>query len=183
MINGIKPKGIECSGCGSTMNPERFEMGFKVCVKCSTEEKKMGHVIYPHKTGGYVQPVSSTKKKHLDSIDRRSSSGVKPAKGIMKDASWDRWLKQYWHDKYNPKPERKKVVWKSPKITYISMSKAESMVRKHYDDWGYHPTLDYCKELFLNDKISMVMKNQLTNMITDQQMLPKRLRKWVQKIK
>ena len=63
------------------------------------------------------------------------------------------------------------------------MSKAESMERKHYDEWGYQPTLDYSKELYLNNKISMVMKNQLTNMITDQQMLPKRLRKWVQKIK
>ena len=52
MINGIKPKGIECSGCGSSMNPERFEMGYTICVKCSTEEKKMGHVIYTHKTGG-----------------------------------------------------------------------------------------------------------------------------------
>ena len=66
MINGIKPKGIECSGCGSTMNPERFEMGFKVCVKCSTEEKKMGHVIYPHKTGGYVQVVDSETYKDLN---------------------------------------------------------------------------------------------------------------------
>jgi hypothetical protein len=63
------------------------------------------------------------------------------------------------------------------------MSKVESMVRKNYDDWGYQPTLDYCKELFLNDKISMIMKNQLTNMITEQQMLPKRLRRWSQKIK
>jgi hypothetical protein len=35
----------------------------------------------------------------------------------------------------------------------------------------------------LNDKISMVMKNELVNIITNQQMLPKRLRKWVAKIK
>jgi len=172
-----------CKICDNQIDDHRYHLGYTECLDCSEVEKYSAHQVYPHKTGGYVQPVSSTKKKHLDSIDRRSSSGVKPAKGIMKDASWDRWLKQYWHDKYNPKPERKKVVWKSPKVTYISMSKAESMVRKHYDDWGYHPTLDYCKELFLNDKISMVMKNQLTNMITDQQMLPKRLRKWVQKIK
>jgi hypothetical protein len=101
---------------------------------------------------------------------------------IMKDNSWDRWLKQYQENLNKPKPKRK-VVWKSPKVTYISMSEAESLVRKHYDDWGYQPTLDYCKELYLDDKISMVMKNQLANMITDQQMLPKRLRKWVQKIK
>ena len=173
---------IQCKKCDVNIPKARSEMGYDVCVGCSTEQKKVGHVIYPHKTGGYVQPVSSTKKKHLDSIDRRSRGSGRVAKGIMKDNSWDRWLDKYYYNLYNPKPKRK-VVWKSPKVTYLSMSKAESMVRKHYDDWGYHPTLDYCKELFLNDKISMVMKNQLTNMITDQQMLPKRLRKWVQKIK
>ena len=100
----------------------------------------------------------------------------------MKDNSWDRWLKQYEENLNNPKPKRK-VVWKTPKVNYLSMGESESMVRKYYDEWGYQPTLDYCKELYLGNKISMVMKNQLTNMITDQQMLPKRLRKWVQKIK
>ena len=100
----------------------------------------------------------------------------------MKDNSWDRWLKKYYESKDNPKPKRK-VVWKTPKVNYLSMGESESMVRKYYDEWGYQPTLDYCKELYLGNKISMVMKNQLTNMITDQQMLPKRLRKWVQKIK
>ena len=115
-------------------------------------------------------------------MDRRSTGGGKMAKGIMKDNSWDRWLKQYEESKNKPKPKRK-VVWKTPKVTYLSMGESESMVRKYYDEWGYQPTLDYCKELYLGNKISMVMKNQLTNMITDQQMLPKKLRKWVQKIR
>ena len=88
----------------------------------------------------------------------------------------------YYESKDKPTPKRK-VVWKTPKVVYISMSEAESMVREYYNKRGYQPTLDYCKELYLKDKISMVMKNQLTNMITDQQMLPKRLRKWVQKIR
>ena len=63
------------------------------------------------------------------------------------------------------------------------MSESESLVRTHYNDWGYQPTLDYCLELYQQDKISFSMKNNLTNMITEQQMLPKRLRKWVNKIK
>ena len=171
-----------CLKCDNQIDDHRYHLGYTECVECSDTEKYSAHQVYPHKTGGYVQPVSSTKKKHLDSIDRRSSSGVRPAKGIMKDKSWDRWLKKYYENKDKPKPKRK-VVWKTPKVVYISMSESESMVRKYYDEWGYQPTLDYCKELYLNDKISMVMKNQLTNMITDQQMLPKRLRKWVQKIR
>ena len=173
----------ECIKCGVELNKRRAYLGYTECLDCSEIEHYSAHTVYPHKTGGYVQPVSKSSSNHLKSIDRRSTGNTRRAKGIVADNSWDRWLKQYWHDKYNPKPERKRVVWKSPKVVYLSMNKVESMVRKYYDDWGYQPTLDYCKELFLDDKISMIMKNQLTNMITDQQMLPKRLRKWVNKIR
>ena len=149
----------KCLKCDNEIDDHRYHLGYTECVECSDTEKYSAHQVYPHKTGGYVQPVSSTKKKHLD-----------------------RWLKKYYENKDKPKPKRK-VVWKTPKVVYISMSESESMVRKYYDEWGYQPTLDYCKELYLGNKISMVMKNQLTNMITDRQMLPKRLRKWVQKIR
>jgi len=173
---------MNCEKCDGVIDEHRYHLGYKECTDCSEEEKYSAHTVYPHKTGGYVQPVKKSQSDNLKRMDRRSTGGGKMAKGIMKDNSWDRWLKQYQENLNKPKPKRK-VVWKSPKVTYISMSEAESLVRKHYDDWGYQPTLDYCKELYLDDKISMVMKNQLANMITDQQMLPKRLRKWVQKIK
>ena len=171
-----------CLKCDKEIDDHRYHLGYTECVECSDTEKYSAHQVYPHKTGGYVQPISSTKKKHLDSIDRRSRGSGKVAKGIMKDNSWDRWLKKYYESKDKPTPKRK-VVWKTPKVNYLSMSESESMVKKYYDDWGYQPTLDYCKELYLNDKISMVMKNELVNMITNQQILPKRLRKWVNKIK
>ena len=171
----------ECTSCQKELSDYRYHLGYTECVDCSKEEKYSAHQVYPHKTGGFVQPVKHETKKHLQKIDRRSTGG-RTAKGIFSDQSWDRWLDKYYDNLNNPKPKRK-VVWKSPKIVYISMSEAESMVKKYYDDWGYQPTLDYCKELYLDDKISMVMKNQLTNMVTDQQMLPKRLRKWVQRIK
>ena len=173
----------ECTKCDKPIDKHRYHLGYTKCTDCSDEEKYSAHQVYPHKTGGYVQPIKKSQSDNLKRLDRRSVGGSgKSAKGIMKDNSWDRWLKQYQENIDNPKPTRK-VVWKSPKITYLSMSKVESMVRKNYDDWGYQPTLDYCKELFLDDKISMIMKNQLTNMITEQQMLPKRLRRWAQKIK
>ena len=170
-----------CSRCDVKVPQARIDMGYTICIKCSTEEKKMGHVIYPHKTGGYVQPIKKSQSDNLKRLDRRSTGGGKMAKGIMKDNSWDRWLKQYELNKNKPKP--RKVVWKTPKVNYIRMSEAETMVKDHYDNWGYQPTLDYCMDLYKDDKITFGMKNTLTNMITNQQMLPKRLRKWVQKIK
>jgi len=171
-----------CIKCDVEMDDYRLHLGYKECTDCSEEEKYSAHTVYPHKTGGYVQPVTKTASNNLKRMDRRSTGGGKMAKGIMKDNSWDRWLKQYEESKNKPKPKRK-VVWKTPKVNYLSMSESENLVRDYYNDWGYQPTLDYCKELYLNDKISMVMKNELVNMITNQQILPKRLRKWVNKIK
>ena len=179
---GREKETIICVECDNTLSDQRVHLGYTKCLECSEEEKYSAHQVYPHKTGGYVQPIKKSQSDNLKRLDRRSTGGGKMAKGIMKDNSWDRWLKQYEESKNNPKPKRK-VVWKTPKVNYLSVSESESLVRKYYNEWGYQPTLDYCKELYLDDKISMITKNQLTNMVTDQQMLPKRLRKWVQKIR
>lgn len=165
-----------CLKCDNTLFDHRVHLGYTECTDCSDEEKYSAHQVYPHKTGGYVQPIKKSQSDNLKRLDRRSVGGGKLAKGIMKDNSWDRWLKQYEESKNNPKPKRK-VIWSTPNITHLSMSESKGLIRKYYNDWGYYPTLDYCKELYLNDKISMITKNQLTNMITDQQMLPRRLRK------
>ena len=172
----------KCKQCNIEIDDHRYHLGYTECVECSDEEKYSAHQVYPHKTGGYVQPVKKSQSDNLKRMDRRSTGGGgKMAKGIMKDNSWDRWLKQYELNKNKPKP--RKVVWKTPKLQYITMSEAESLVKDFYNRRGYQPTLDYCLELYQKDKISFGMKNNLTNMITNQQMLPKRLRKWVQRIK
>ena len=84
-----------CLKCDNQIDDHRYHLGYTECVECSDTEKYSAHQVYPHKTGGYVQPVSSNKKKHLDSIDRRSRGSGRVAKGIMKDNSWDRGLKKY----------------------------------------------------------------------------------------
>ena len=171
-----------CTRCENEIDNQRYHLGYTECIDCSDTEKYSAHTVYPHKTGGYVQPVTKTAPNNLKRMDRRSTGGGKMAKGIMKDNSWDRWLKQYEENQNKPK-KSKKVVWFGPKVQYLCYDEAEMMVKDHYDNWGYHPTLDYCKQLYTDDKISMVMKNKLVNIITNQQMLPKRLRKWVNKIR
>jgi len=74
MINGIKPKVIQCSMCSNEMPSQRLEMGYTQCTKCSTEEKVSCHTIYPHKTGGYIQVVSKQQSKNLNRLDRRGTS-------------------------------------------------------------------------------------------------------------
>ena len=172
---------MTCIKFDNEIDNTRYHLGYKECTDCSEEENYSAHTVYPHKTGGYVQRVKISQSDNLKRMDRRSTGSGKRAKGIMADNSWDRWLKQYEANKNKPKP--RKVVWKTPKVNYMKMSEAETMVKDHYDNWGYQPTLDYCMDLYKDDKITFGMKNTLTIMITNQQMLPKKLRKWVQKIR
>ena len=58
--------------CDSVMPDERVHLGYTECVECSSVEPYSAHVVYPHKTGAYVQPVSSQTKKSLDRLDRRA---------------------------------------------------------------------------------------------------------------
>tara|TARA_Y100001936_G_C15715839_1_gene478388 strand:- start:63 stop:560 length:498 start_codon:yes stop_codon:yes gene_type:complete len=164
------------------VDDHRLHLGYNECIECSDEEKYSAHQVYPHKTGGYVQPVKSDTKKNLQRMDRRSTGGGRTAKGIFSDQSWDRWLKNYEEQKNNPKPKRK-IIWKAPVVHYLSEEERTKLVQSYYDNNGYQPTLDYCMELYRQDKISFTMKTELANMVTQQQMLPKRLRKWVRKIK
>ena len=65
----------ECKKCGVEIDSHRYHLGYTECVDCSETEKYSAHQVYPHKTGGYIQPVKSETKKHLQNIDRRSSGG------------------------------------------------------------------------------------------------------------
>ena len=62
----------KCIKCDTTMPDERVHLGYRECVECSSVEPYSAHVVYPHKTGAFVQPVSSETKKNLDRLDRRA---------------------------------------------------------------------------------------------------------------
>ena len=127
MINGIKPKGLKCSMCNTSMPNGRLEMGYTICTNCSTEDKVSCHTIYPHKTGGYIQVVSKEQSKNLNRLDRRGT-GVKSA------------------PKYKPFTidtitEPKQYKSRKCTKTYTSFNTALKQVMDYYDEWGYEPTL------------------------------------------
>ena len=105
----------KCSLCECDLPKERVHLGYKECLECSDTEKYASHVVYPHKTGGYIQPVSSEKSDELKRLDRRGISSNRKAKGIFADKSWDRWLEQY----NNPPPSKPKRTSKPKPITNI----------------------------------------------------------------
>ena len=86
---------VICSKCESPLDSRRATLGFNKCVKCSDIKKYSSHTVYPHKTGGYIQPVSSEQSDHLKKLDRRRVGSGRVAKGIFADNSWDRWLESY----------------------------------------------------------------------------------------
>ena len=169
---------MNCSECDKKIDDYRYHLGYKVCVDCSDTEKYAAHVVYPHKTGAFVQPVSKTASKNLKKIDRRSTGTARVAKGIYADNSWDRWLKDYEAGKFKPKkpigPKGKPL-----KNTHTSYDMALELCYDYYIKWGYEPSLDFVKDLYNQDKISMMTKTRIVNQITNLQVLPKKTRKWV----
>lgn len=109
----------ECQSCKKEISDYRYHLGYKECVECSREEKYSAHQVYPHKTGGYVQPIKKSQSENLKRLDRRSTGSGKTAKGIFSDQSWDRWLDKYYENLYS-EPKKKfihKLVNKKYKPT------------------------------------------------------------------
>ena len=47
-------------------------------------------------------------------------------------------------------------------------------ILKYYKEWGYTRTIEYLRELSLNDKITLTERAELQDMITDLEIQPKR---------
>ena len=135
-------------------------MGYTICINCSTEQKKMGHVIYPHKTGGYVQVVDSETYQDLNRIDRRGYKGKGP--------------RQYKNFvvKQKPMEERKSSNGGVSRIKHLSYDNAFSEVMNYYEDWGYDRTIKYLRELSSSGKIPLRFRVTLQNKVVDRCMKP-----------
>ena len=149
-----------CSRCDVKVPKARIDMGYTICVKCSTEQKKMGHVIYPHKTGGYVQVVDSETYQDLNRIDRRGYKGKGP--------------RQYKNFVVKEKPmeERKSSNGGVSRIKHLSYDNAFSQVMNYYEDWGYDRTIKYLRELSSSGKIPLRFRVTLQNKVVDRCMKP-----------
>ena len=149
----------KCSMCNTEMDNARVDMGYTICVLCSTEEKVSCHTIYPHKTGGYIQVVSKKDSENLNRLDRRGYSGVKKAKNY----------KPFTVDKVEePKPIKQ---YKCNK-TYTSYDDALNMVNSYYEEWGYKPTLEYLRKLNSSGTIPLMTRVKIQDIITDRYLEP-----------
>ena len=158
MINGIKPKAIQCSMCGNEMPSQRLDMGYTICTTCSTEEKVSCHTIYPHKTGGYIQVVSKEQSANLNRLDRRGT-GVKSAP-------------KYKPFTIEPKEEPKPYKHRPCTKQYTSYDDALNMVSDYYEEWGYQPTIKYLRKLNSSGTIPLMTRMKIQDIITDRYLEP-----------
>ena len=156
-----------CNTCDSVMPDERVHLGYTECVECSSVEPYSAHVVYPHKTGAYVQPVSSETKKSLDRLDRRA---VKVG-GKMSAPNVKEWTM--------PEPKVIKEPTPQQKVYYNQVSFNDSFKQciDTYKRKGYVVTLNYLKQLFKKNKITMQTKNNLVNTLTTIHMMNRKTRK------
>jgi len=157
-----------CSKCDVTMPDERVHLGYRECVECSSIEPYSAHVVYPHKTGAYVQPVSQETKKNLDRLDRRA---VKVGGKMSAPTNLKEWTMPEPKPKVEPRPQRK--------VHYNQVSFNDSFKQciDTYKKKGYVVTLNYLKQLFKRNRITMMTKNQLDNTLTTIHMMERKTRK------
>ena len=149
---------MNCSRCNNEVPKGRIDMGYTICVKCSTEDKVSCHTIYPHKTGGYIQVVSKEQSKNLNRLDRRGAS-QKTAKHY----------KPFTIDTIDePKPFKD---YKCNKV-YTTYDTALQMVLDYYDEWGYEPTLKYLRKLNSSGDIPLLTRVKIQDIITDMYLAP-----------
>ena len=152
--------------CSEDFPKARYDMGYTICVKCSTEEKVSCHTIYPHKTGGYIQVVSKEQSENLNRLDRRGTGGVKTAKHyktIIKKKSEDL-------DK-TAKVVRNRTS-SSDNIVHTPYDTALDMVNKYYEEWGYERTLQYLRDLNSSGDIPLMTRVKIQDIITERYLQP-----------
>ena len=150
---------MNCSRCNKDVPQGRIDMGYTICVDCSTEDKVSCHTIYPHKTGGYIQVVSKEQSERLNKLDRRGVGVVKKAK----------YLKPFVVEKKDkPKPFRNRRCNK----VYTSYDEALDKVSNYYEEWCYEPTLKYLRLLNSNGEIPLMTRVKIQDIITDRYLEP-----------
>ena len=160
----------KCIKCDTKIPDERVHLGYRECVECSSTEAYSAHIVYPHKTGAYVQPVSSETKKNLDRLDRRA---VKVG-GKMSAPNISEW--KIPEPKPQPKKQLKKVRYNHKKFSDVFVK-----CKDIYNQSGYDRSLEFLSELFKTNKINLTTKRNCVNFLTTIHMLNRKQRKLVLK--
>ena len=140
-------------------------MGYDVCVGCSTEQKKVGHVIYPHKTGAFIQVMDRETRDNLDRLDRRgiTSKTSRHYKTIVKKKSKD-------SDKTAERIKNR--ISSIDNIKLIPNDQLLKMIMDYYEDRGYHPTIEYLRQLNRDGDIALKQRADIQDLVVERYLEP-----------
>ena len=156
----------KCSMCSTNIPQARIDMGYTICTDCSTEEKVACHTIYPHKTGGYIQVVSREQSENLNRLDRRGYSGIKKAKNYKSV------IKKKSKDSDKTAEVRRYRTSSSDNIKLIPYDEVLKLVMNYYDERGYHPTIEYLRELNRNGDIALKQRAEIQDLVVERYLEP-----------
>lgn len=75
MVNTV----IHNCGCGTEIHPDRYALGYKVCLKCgeksASKNKPFGYVSYGHKTAGAIVITSKAGFDNYAKVSYRKNKG------------------------------------------------------------------------------------------------------------
>ncbi len=162
----------KCIKCNTKIPDERVHLGYRECVECSSVEAYSAHIVYPHKTGAFIQPVSSETKKNLDRLDRRA---VKVGGKINAPKA-----REWKMSEPIPQPKTKKQS-KVVRYNHKKFSDVFVKCRDTYKQSGYDKSLEFLSELFKTNKINLTTKQNCVNYLTTIHMLNRKQRKLVLK--
>ena len=156
---------IQCKKCDVNIPKARSEMGYDVCVGCSTEQKKVGHVIYPHKTGAFIQVMDRETRDNLDRLDRRgiTSKTSRHYKTIVKKKSKD-------SDKTAERIKNR--ISSIDNIKLIPNDQLLKMIMDYYEDRGYHPTIEYLRQLNRDGDIALKQRADIQDLVVERYLQP-----------
>lgn len=156
---------IQCKKCDVNIPKARSEMGYDVCVGCSTEQKKVGHVIYPHKTGAFIQVMDRETRDNLDRLDRRgiTSKTSRHYKTIVKKKSKD-------SDKTAERIKNR--ISSIDNIKLIPNDQLLKMIMDYYEDRGYHPTIEYLRQLNRDGDIALKQRAEIQDLVVERYLEP-----------
>ena len=160
----------KCIKCNGDIGDERVHLGYRECIECSSIEAYSAHIVYPHKTGAFIQPVSSETKKNLDRLDRRA---VKVGGKMSAPTNLKEWTMPEPKPIKEPKPIRRQKLY----TNQVNFSDSYEQTINTYKKKGYVVTINYLKQLFNKNKITMSTRNQLVNVLTSIHMLNRKDRK------
>lgn len=157
-----------CTQCGKFLPNARIKDNMRECVRCSKVEPYAANIVYPHKTGAYVQPVTKEQKENIQRLDRRSVKTKRTVKGGS--SSWDRWLKKYKEQKSRVSYKGSTPAFQAGDVGSIPSTRSKNDIKKEvlsiYKCKGYYAAIQYVNNLYSKDDITLMTKSSINNDLT-----------------